>query len=231
MTYQNFKVCQKPNSRLFAFDGLMVNYKLWAARMKDHLCNRSTRRYESLLEKIEKSEHEIRKINLLNSTVDGVNAWEVAEELEGFLFDYVNPALYDRRKQLTNCEPGNGFEAWRQNVQEFSGGSALANVGGFRRIQEFPRCDDVSRLGKHLADWEELITMYGQALMNCPAELRTMTLGIIPRCFEDELLPKDTEFPTWSPSSSGAGSKPSTFSIGHTPTLCGIRSSPRCEAR
>ena len=54
MTNQNFRICQKPNLRLFAFDGQMVNYKLWRKRIKDHLCNRSTRRYESLLDNIEK---------------------------------------------------------------------------------------------------------------------------------------------------------------------------------
>ena len=82
MTHQNFKICQKPNPRLFVFDGQMVNYKLWRSRVKDHLCNRSTRRYESLLLNIEKNTGEISKFNLMNSTVEGVNAWEVAEEIE-----------------------------------------------------------------------------------------------------------------------------------------------------
>ena len=197
MTSQNFKVCLKPNNRLFVFDGMMVNYKIWASRMQDHLCNRSTRRYESLLRNIEKSQDEILKISLLQSTVDGVNSWEVAEELEGFIFDYVNASLYERRRQFTNNEPGNGFEAWRQIYLEFAGGSAIANVGGFRRIQEFPRCEDLHKLGQHLADWEELITEYGSNLQSCPMELRTMTLGIIPRSFEDELMPKEAEYPTW----------------------------------
>ena len=85
MTSQNFKVSLKPKNRLFTFDGLIVNYKIWASRMRDHLCNRSTRRYESLLQNIEKSQDEILKSNLLQSTVDGVNSWEVAEELEGFI--------------------------------------------------------------------------------------------------------------------------------------------------
>ena len=131
-----FKVCLKPNNRLFTFDGSMVNYKIWASRMQDHLCNRSTRRYESLLRNIEKSQDEILKSSLLQSTVDGVNSWEVAEELEGFIFDYVNASLYDRRRQFTNNEPGNGFEAWRQIYLVFAGGSAIADVGGFMRIQE-----------------------------------------------------------------------------------------------
>ena len=138
MTHQNFRICQKPNPRLFTFDGKMVNYKLWRNRIKDHLCNRSTRRYESLLDNIEKSKTEIVKESLHKSTVDGVNAWEVAEELEGFIFDFVNQDLYERRGQFTNFEAGNGFEAWRQINLEFVGGGAIANVGGFRRIQEFP---------------------------------------------------------------------------------------------
>ena len=128
MTHQNFRICQKPNPRLFTFDGQMVNYKLWRNRIKDHLCNRSTRRYESLLDNIEKSKVEIVKESLHKSTVDGVNAWEVAEELEGFIFDFVNQDLYERRGQFTNYEAGNGFEAWRQINLEFVGGGAIANV-------------------------------------------------------------------------------------------------------
>ena len=197
MTVQNFRARQKPNSRLFVFDCNMVNYRLWRNRMKDHLCNRSTRRYDSLLNNIEASTSEIRKTNLVNSTVDGVNAWEVAEELEGFIFDFVDQALYERRGQFTNFEQGNGFEAWRQIHLEFVGGGAIANVGGFRRIQEYPRCDDLRKLHQHLADWEELVNKYGQNLMICPDELRTMTLGIIPRSHEDELLHREREYPTW----------------------------------
>ena len=141
MTYQNFRICRKPNQRLFMFDGQLVNFSMWKNRIKDHLCNRSTRRYESLLVNIEKSSGTIFKTTLMNTTVDGVNAWEVAEELEGFIFDSVNQDLYDRRNQFTNDEPGNGFEAWRAMCIEFAGGNAFANIGGFRRIQEYPRCE------------------------------------------------------------------------------------------
>ena len=197
MTWQNFKICQKPNQRLFQFDGMMINYKLWRNRMNDHLCNRSSRRYESLLVNIEKTEDSISKVKLMNTTVDGVNAWEVAEELEGFVFDFVCPDLYDRRNQLTNFEAGNGFEAWRQLHLEFAGGGPIANVGGFKRIQEYPRCEDLKKLEKHLADWEELISKYGSNLLKCPEELRTMTLGVVPRSVEDELIHKDQEYPTW----------------------------------
>ena len=33
--------------------------------------------------------------------------------------------------------------------------------------------------------------------MKCPEELRTMTLGVIPKSFEDELMHKEAEYPTW----------------------------------
>lgn len=124
MRTQNFKVCLKPNNRLFTFDGLMVNHKIWASRMRDHLCNISTRRYESLLQNIEKSQDEILKSSLLQSTADGVNKWKVAEELEGFNFDYVNSNLYERCGQFTNNEQGNGFEP---------GGKATWNLPEARR--------------------------------------------------------------------------------------------------
>ena len=80
---------------------------------------------------------------------------------------------------------------------EFAGGGPIANVGGFRRIQEYPRCEDLKKLERHLADWEELITKYGSNLLRCPEELRTMTLGIVPKSFEDDLIHKDKEHPTW----------------------------------
>lgn len=83
MTSQNFGVCQKVSPRLFAFDKNRVNCKLWTHRMQDSLCYRSTRRYESLLNITENSNGEILKLYLRTSTVDGVNAWEVAEELAG----------------------------------------------------------------------------------------------------------------------------------------------------
>ena len=100
--------------------------------MKDHLCNVSTRRYESLLDNIEKTRDGIKKMSLLKSSVAGVNEWEVAEELEGFVVDLVDQHLYERRGQFTNGERGNGFEAWRHLVLEYSGGPAIANVGGFK---------------------------------------------------------------------------------------------------
>ena len=50
---------------------------------------------------------------------------------------------------------------------------------------------------KHLADWEELVKKYGKNLMQCPGELRTMALGVIPTNMKTELMPTDIEFPTW----------------------------------
>ena len=55
----------------------------------------------------------------------------------------------------------------------------------------------MKKLGQHLADWEETIGKYGQHLMRCPDELRTMTLGVIPKSYEDELMHKEVEYPTW----------------------------------
>ena len=89
----------------------MVDYRLWRNRICDDLCTPSSRRYESLLANIEKTEDHITKAYLTNTKGDGVNAWEVAEELEGFVFDFVRSELYDWRNQLTNFEPGNSFEA------------------------------------------------------------------------------------------------------------------------
>ena len=55
----------------------------------------------------------------------------------------------------------------------------------------------ISGLQKHLADWEELVRKYGKNLTQCPGELRTMALGVIPAGMETELMPKDVEYHTW----------------------------------
>ena len=110
-------------------------------------------------------------------------------------FDHVDTDLYERRNQLCGAEEGNRFEAWRQIFHEHSGGGSLQTVGGFRRFIEYPRCERLNGLQKHLADWEELVRKYGKNLMQCSGELRTMALGVIPTDMETELMPKDVGFP------------------------------------
>ena len=61
----------------------------------------------------------------------------------------------------------------------------------------FPKCEDMKKLGQHLADWEEMIGKYGQNLMGCPGGLRTMTLGVIPKSYEDEFMHEEVGYPNW----------------------------------
>jgi hypothetical protein len=197
MCHSNFRVCQRPNHQLFNFDGKVVNFKLWRNKMLDHLANRSTPTYKSVIAQIEAHTNPILQANLENAYIDNVNAWEVATALDGFIFDHVDTDLYERRSQLCGSEDGNGFEAWRQIFLEHSGGGSLQTLGGFRRLIEYPRCERLNGLQKHLADWEELVKKYGKNLMTCPGELRAMVLGIIPSDMETELMPKDVEYPTW----------------------------------
>ena len=71
------------------------------------------------------------------------------------------------------------------------------SVGGIQRLLGFHKCGKLDKLTQHLADWQETLTKYGRNFMKCPEELRTMILGIIPTEFENELVAKDLEYPTW----------------------------------
>ena len=197
MSQQNYRVCQKPNPRLFVFDGSAQNYPYWRSRMCDHLCNRSTARYKSLLLNIENAKGEITKERLMATSVDGVNAWEVAVAMDGFIFDWVNIDLYNRREDLTSGEEGNGFEAWRRIHEECKGEGPIVNHGGFKRLQSWPKCEDIKKLHQHLADWEICLNKYGSNLKQCPQELRIMILDIIPEKMKDEIIHKDAEYPTY----------------------------------
>ena len=81
--------------------------------MADHLSNRSSTRYRSILSRIEECKEPITKANIENTLIGSMNAWDISQAIEGFIFDHVSVELYERRAQLCNQEESNGFEAWR----------------------------------------------------------------------------------------------------------------------
>jgi hypothetical protein len=85
---------------------------------------------------------------------------------------------------------GNGFEMWRLLHVENQGGEDAIEFGGVRRLQEFPRCNEVRHLNEHIDDWLDVLSHYGAELEHCPRLLKSMVFSIIAKSYEDELLTK-----------------------------------------
>ena len=117
-------------------------------------------------------------------------------KLEGFLVKWLSDSLYNRRVQLCGNEAQNGFEMWRLLYSEHAGGSAAVNLGGMRRLQEWPRCASIQNLTSALDDWRHCLEKYNVELLNAPNTLYHMILQVVPAEYEDELLTRP-EVDTW----------------------------------
>ena len=186
-----FEVSRKKNDLLFTFTQKPEDYKLWHDRMVDHFC-RSTQRYRQLLEYVETTLAPLRREFLLGTNVDGINAWDISTMVEAFLVDWFPRNMYNRRKQLSGGEQGNGLEMWRRLYTQYQGGADAVEYGGIQRLQEFPRypSKDLSRLSDHMDDWLDVLSQYGHELEHCPRMLRAMALKLLPRELEDEAMEK-----------------------------------------
>ena len=102
--------------------------------------------------------------------------------------NWINKGLKKRRRGGVK---GNGFELWRQMYHEFKGtGQATKNVGR-RRLLDFGRCNELSKLSQHLDDWRNQLDEFSPELRQCPDTLRSMIDEIIPESIETELLNHD----------------------------------------
>ena len=142
------------------------------------------------MEKIQVADQPISKGWLLNVSEGGNSGWALSEMLESFLIEWISDSMYRRRTQLSGGEKGNGFEMWRLLYAEFQGGSSAVQLGGIRRLQEWPRCNKLENLSAHLDDWVDCLQSHCTELIHAPGVLRTMLLGVIPTEYEDELLTK-----------------------------------------
>ena len=187
-----FEPSRKENKLLFVFTGEAKDYKMFRNRVTDHLC-RSTQKWRHVLDFILTGHSMIRQSWLQSTNVCGVNAWDLSTILEAFLVDWLPKSMYTRRTQLAGGEFGNGFEMWRRLYIEYHGGMSAVEYGGVRRLQEFPRCTQMSKLSEHLDDWVDVLTTYGSELEHCPKLLRNMILGVIPTELETEILEKEND--------------------------------------
>ena len=75
---------------------------------------------------------------------------------------------------------GSGFKLWRQLYHKFKGTGELSDESGRRRLQDFPKCRDMTKLHEHLDDWVTLLDEYGKELTKFHLQLRTKILAIVP---------------------------------------------------
>ena len=169
--WANGKACvfepnRKENKLLFVFTQEAKDYKNWRNRITDHMC-RSTQQWRQILDFIVTGTTAIRKDWLLANNVLGINGWDLSMMLEAFIVDWLPRSMYNRRTQWAGGDFGNGFEFWRRMYIEYQGGSEAVEYGGIRRLQEFPRCSNISKLGEHLDDWLDVLTTHGAELEHC----------------------------------------------------------------
>ena len=191
----DFTISTKKNEALRKFSGSSGDYETWANRMLDHMCE-SNQTWRPLLEKLKVCTEPIQKAWLVNQSVQGNNGWDLAVKLESFIAKWLVDSMYSRRVQLCGNEAQNGFEMWRLLFHEHMGGSAAINLGGMKRLQEWPRCNSVNTLSQMLDDWRHCLEKYNVELLNAPRTLYHMLLQVIPADFEDELLTRP-EVDTW----------------------------------
>ena len=186
---KSFEIAKKCDESLYKFNGDSSKYKIWNDRMKDHLAGTNLY-WVDILEKLEVCTQPITRNWLLNESTHGENAWELSQMMSLFICKWLDNQLYGSRQRLAGGqhEKGNGFEIWRKLFQEHHGNADILQVGGVRRLKEWPRCTNHQKLKQHLADWEECLELHNVELMNAPNTLRTMLLDVIPTDYEDEIL-------------------------------------------
>ena len=142
-----------------------------------------------MLKKLQVCTNPITKAWLAGQWTHGNNGWDLAEKLETFICTWLNDTLYGRRVQLAGgeTETGNGFEIWRQLFVEHHGGMDAVQLGGMRRLQEWPRCNTIGNLSAHLDSWVACLETHNQELTAAPKVLRSMIMGVIPTSYEDEI--------------------------------------------
>ena len=184
-----FEISRKENKLLAQWTRNAADFQLWRDRIVDHCC-RSTMHWRHLLEYCAKATSAIQPEWLRSNNVAGINAWDLSTMLESFMVDWFPKSMYRRRVPLAGGTMGNGLEMWRLLHVENKGGGDAIEFGGVRRLQEFPRCNEVKHLNEHIDDWLDVLSQFGSELEHCPKLLKSMIFAIIPKNYEDELLTK-----------------------------------------
>ena len=114
---------------------------------------KATQKYRTLLARVSQIKKPILKADLMNTQLDGFNAWEVALEMESFTVRFLNKDMFSDRLELCGNEEHNGMELWRNLYAKYSGEGKLAVMtGGLQKFLAFGKCDNHKFLLTHLAD-------------------------------------------------------------------------------
>ena len=137
-----FEISRKSNPLIFVFTQAVSDFKMWRERMADHMC-RSAHLRRKTLEFTSKLPAPIKKAWLVNSNIEGVNAWDIATMLESFLVDWFPKNMYRRRIPLAGgsmetaskcgvCSTLNFKEAWTQSIMR---SQTTAKVSALHRLE------------------------------------------------------------------------------------------------
>ena len=194
----SYVISLKGTDDLWQFKGGVNDFIDWKQKMIDHFAI-STQQYRALIENIGKATQPITKADLIQTQVDGFNAWEVSEELCTFTLKWLDEKIAKDRYHLCGGvgQENNGFELWRKLYTRYGGGSKIVSVGGFQRFTHFPRCENLQNLEGHMAEWERLKDEYAGSLKDDEAALRIMFLGILPEAEEQRVSIKEAKYPDW----------------------------------
>ena len=187
---KQFKIKRK-DVDLTKFNGQMSSWKHWKSKLVDH-CADSTTRWRRILKQCEESPGPISMTYLKSLAIgQGYTAWDLSEDLEGFIVKYVNESIYNRRYAYTRGEEGNGFEMYRNLFNQFEGGSTLVRMGGRKLLNDYGRCPSKGDVQEYFEDWLELMGKHAPDLLTNAEEMYYRALDVLPVELEDEIVLKD----------------------------------------
>ena len=159
---------KKPSRELKTYDGDMAHYDNWRRRVRDHFVGANVN-YSKIFEMIEKEKVPIHWNMLATTRIQSLPMvnWEwIATHLWTFTGAYLEDGLLSRRIMMCSGEEFNGLELWRVLYQQNSGGSVPLENLEREYFVSFPKCEKVSNLQPHLAQWVQLKNKYGVGLPN-----------------------------------------------------------------
>ena len=135
----NYKLPKNSNT----FNGRILDYEVWANRVRDHLMmgNVGWGRHLDLVE----ADRYALALERIRSFTDADGCWLdlefIGTKLWTFLGQFaIGDHLYARRVQMVGGETYNGLELWRRLYVEHKCGAEEAAMAGPRRLHNFPQC-------------------------------------------------------------------------------------------
>ena len=162
---RSWEMTYHKNKALYVFNASTETYEDWVEDIFNHL-NRTNREWSSILEwvQVQPTDVELTHEALLRTTIKGVSGWDLSTSLDTFMISWLSKGIKKRRKAMSGGVKGDGFELWRQLYHKFKGTGAMTQNVGRRRLHNFGRCNDLSKLSAHLDEWKDQLDEYGAEL-------------------------------------------------------------------